>query len=177
MRHVLRLLGSRYGVAFSLVVLIALIVGIGKAVGGSRLPTSGSGRVGIATPTTTASEQSDDGLGSPPPPPAPSTSPGAADPRAVALSFTQAWLHHTGVTSRQWLDGLTPYSTPALRAELDGADPGTVQASAVQGSPSVVNRSESFVQVMIPLDSGALTLGLSATDGRWLVNAVDWSRP
>jgi hypothetical protein len=29
----------------------------------------------------------------------------------------------------------------------------------------------------VPLDSGALTLGLSATDGRWLVNAVDWSRP
>ncbi|GIH18168.1 hypothetical protein [Rugosimonospora africana] len=176
MRHILRLLGSRYGVAFSLVVLIALIVGVAKVVGDAP-PTVGSGRVGIATPTATTSEQDDDGIGSPPSPPLPSTSPGAADPQTVALSFTQAWLHHTGVTSQQWTDGIAPYSTPVLKAELDGADPGTVQASAVKGDPSVVNRSESFVQIVVPLDSGTLTLGLSATNGRWLVDAVDWARP
>jgi hypothetical protein len=160
------------------VVAIALIVGIAKLVGGNNaLAPVGSGPVEVATPSATTSQLPDDGIGTPPSPPPPSTSPGAVDPQTVALSFTQAWLHHTGVTPQQWFDGISPYSTPALKTELEGADPGTVQASAVNGNASIVDRSDSFVQIVIPLDSGTLTLSLAATDGRWLVDAVDWERP
>ncbi|GAA5196974.1 hypothetical protein GCM10023322_67160 [Rugosimonospora acidiphila] len=178
MRHVLRILGSRYGAAAALIVVIALIVGIGKVVGGgSHLPTSGAGSLGVPVASATTSQQPDDGVAGSPTPPAPSTSPGAPDPQTVANSFTRAWLHHTGVTAQQWFDGIAPYSTDTLKSELTGADPATVQASSVSGDPSIVDRSESYVEIVIPLDAGTLTLGLAADDGRWLVDSVDWERP
>jgi hypothetical protein len=175
-RQVLRILGSRYGAAFALLAVIALIVGAGKLIGGDGRPTPDIGAVN-ALPAATASPSADDGVDTPPSTPVPSTSPGAPDPQTVALSFTKAWLHHTGVTAQQWYDGVSPYSTAALKEQLTGADPESVQAGAVQGDPSLVARSESFVNVVVPLDAGTLTLGLAATDGRWLVDAVDWQRP
>ena len=178
MRHVLRLLGTRYGAALALLAAIALVVGIGKVVGGhSDLPPVGSGAVDAPSATATASEPGDDGVGEPPSPPAPSTSPGAADPQTVALNFTHAWLHHTGVTPQQWYDGISVYSTSSLKDLMVGADPESVQANTVKGNPSAVNRSESFVDIVVPLDAGSLTLSLAATNGRWLVDAVDWQRP
>ncbi len=44
------------------------------------------------------------------------------------------------------------------------------------GDPGVVNQAESYVDIAIPLDAGTLTLTLKATDGRWLVDGVDWER-
>jgi hypothetical protein len=175
-RQVFRILGSRYGAAIALLAVIALVVGAGKLIGGGGRPAPPVGAIN-ALPTATVSQLADDGVDTPPSPPVPSTSAGAADPRAVALSFTQAWLHHTGVTAQQWFDGIAPYSTPALKDQMTGADPESVQASTVSGDPSEVARSESFVNVVVPLDAGTLTLGLSATDGRWLVDSVDWDRP
>jgi hypothetical protein len=178
MRHVLRLLGSRYGAALALLVVIALVVGIGKVVGhGSAPPAAGTGGLDTPTVTATASDLADDGVGSPPSPAAPSTSPGAAGPETVALDFTRAWLHHTGVTAEQWYAGISKYSTSSLKDKLADADPASVQASATNGDASVVNRSESFVDIVVPLDAGTLTLSLAATNGRWLVDAVDWARP
>jgi hypothetical protein len=178
-RHALRILGSRYGAAAALLVVIALVAGTGKLVGGHH--NAGGVPLGAgpldASPTATVSQVPDDGMAGSPYTPAPSTSPGAPDPRTVALSFTQAWLHHSGVSAQQWFDGISPYSTPALKTELTDADPGTVQASTVDGDVSVVTRSESYVDVVVPLDAGTLDLGLAATDGRWLVDSVDWERP
>ena len=177
MRTVLRLLATRYGAAVALVAVIALIVGIGKIVGGGR-PASAPVDAGIvATPSATASQEGDDGVGSPPAPPAPSTSPGAADPQTVAVSFTAAWLHHDGVTAGQWLAALRPFATAALQSRLAGVDPETVPASKMSGPATATNRSGSYVDITIPLDAGALTLGLTGTGGRWLVDSVDWQRP
>jgi len=177
-RTVLRLLGTRYGAAVALLVLIALVVGVGKLVGGSRPDQAplGSGTV-INSPSPNPSRLGDDGVGEPPSPPPPSTSPGATDPSTVAMDFTQKWLHHDGVTADQWLAALRPYATKALQDRLSGVDPLTVPASKVAGAATATDRSQSYVDVVIPLDSGALTLGLTSTDGRWLVDSVDWQRP
>jgi hypothetical protein len=178
MRTVLRLLGTRYGAAVALIVLIAIVVGVGKLVGGSRPDQAplGSGTV-LDSASPSSSQLGDDGVGEPPSAPAPSTSPGAAVPETVAMDFTQRWLHHDGVTADQWLAALRPYATKALQDRLSGVDPLTVPANTVAGAATTTDRSESYVDVVIPLDSGALTLGVTSAEGRWLVDSVDWQRP
>jgi hypothetical protein len=170
-RTILRLLGTRYGAAVALLVLIAIVVGVGKLVGGSRPDQTslGSGTV-LDSPSANSSQLGDDGVGEPPSPPPPSTSAGAAGPETVAMD-------HDGVTADQWLATLRPYATKALQDRLSGVDPLTVPASKVAGAATTTDRSESYVDVSIPLDSGALTLGLTSTNGRWLVDSVDWQRP
>jgi hypothetical protein len=178
MRHALRLLGTRYGAALGLVILIAIVVAAAKVVGGGGLPVVGSGPNPGATPTATQSPIPDDGdLGPSAPAPAPSTSPGAPDPQTVAMRFTQAWLNHTGVTAAQWHAGVARYATTALSAKLDGVDPAGVPASKVTGDIALVDHAESYVDATVPLDNGLLTLRLVATHGRWLVDGVDWQRP
>jgi hypothetical protein len=180
MRTALRLLGTRFGAAMALVVLIAIVVGFGKLAGGGRSgnpPLGGATAADTTTPQATESQLGDDGVGTPPAPPAPSTSPGAAEPQTVALNFARAWLHHDGVTADQWLAGIRPYATTALQGRLAGVDPVSVPASKVTGDATATNRSESYVDVSVPLDAGVLVLGVTATGGHWLVDSVDWQRP
>jgi hypothetical protein len=178
MRTVLRLLSSRYGAAVALVVLISVVVGVGKLVDGGRStpPPLGSGTT-IDLPSPSGSQLGDDGVGAPPSPPPPSTSPGAAAPQTVALNFARAWLHHVGVAADQWLAALRPYATSALQARLSGVDPESVPANTVAGDATAADRSVSYVDISIPLDAGVLTLGMTSTNGRWLVDSVDWQRP
>jgi hypothetical protein len=178
MRVVLRLLSSRYGAAVALVVLISIVIGVGRLVDGGRStpPPLGSGTT-VGLPSGTGSQLGDDGVGAPPSPPPPSTSPGALAPQTVALDFAKAWLNHDGVSADRWLAALRPYATSALQGRLSGVDPGSVPASQVAGDAIATDRSESYVDVSIPLDSGVLTLGLASTYGRWLVDSVDWQRP
>jgi hypothetical protein len=43
--------------------------------------------------------------------------------------------------------------------------------------PAVVqNRAAQFVEVTLPVDSGTVRLRLLSTNGRWLVDGVDWER-
>ena len=178
MRQALRLLGNRYGAAVALVVVIGIIVGVGKLVGGrSETPPFSGGTGNVASASPTVSQPPDDGLDSAPPPPAPSTSPGAADPQTVATDFTQAWLNHNGVTEAQWHSAVAKYATPALSQKLAGVDPAGVPANKIAGALTITDRAQSYVDITIPLDSGALTLRLIATNGRWLVDGVDWQRP
>jgi hypothetical protein len=178
MRHALRLLGNRYGAALALVVVIGIIVGIGKLAGGrSEVPPFGAGTGDASSASPTVSQLPDDGLDSPPPAPGPSTSPGAAAPQAVATAFAQAWLNHTGVTEAQWHSAVAKYATPALSDKLAGVDPAGVPANKITGDLTVTDRAPSYVDITVPLDSGALTLRLIATNGRWLVDGVDWQRP
>jgi hypothetical protein len=179
MRQALRLLGTRYGAALGLVLLIAIVVAAGKVVGGgSGLPVIGSGPDSVATPTATQSPIPDDGdLASSAPAPAPSTSPGAPDPKTVATNFTRAWLNHTGVSATQWHTGVARYATPTLSTKLDGVDPAGVPANQITGDVTLIDHAESYVDATVPLDNGLLTLQLVATHGRWLVDTVDWQRP
>lgn len=174
MRRLLRLIGSRYGISLAAVVVVAAIVLVARALGGGDRPppTGDPDQRGAAT----ASYEPDDGEDSPAPVESPSTSPGAADPTAVALAFAQAWLHHDGVSSQQWFDGLAKYVTDDLREQLTGVDPAGVPANSVTGDPTLAAGDRAYAQVTIPVDSGVLSLRLLATNGRWLVDGVDWER-
>jgi hypothetical protein len=182
MRQVLRLIGNRYGAALVLLFLIAVVVGFGKLVGHARTG-SDSGPVApapVVVTATTASPEPDDGnvdiepTGSPI---APSISPGAAPAQTVAVNFTKAWLHHTGVSSTQWFQGLSKYATKSLQEKLNGVDPAGVPAEKMAGDPTIVDQESSYVDISIPLDAGTITLRLIAANGRWLVDGVDWQRP
>src|SRR5215471_6700029 len=168
MRHFPRLLANRYGVALGLIVIIAVIVGVGKALGAAALTLPTGSATGAAV--STASAEPDDGQDSPDAPLAPSTSPGAAVPQSVAVSFATAWLHHDGVSGQAWFSAVSRYSTESLKNELTGVDPAGVPASQITGPPSDIPHDASFVEIAMLVDSGTLTLRLLASHGRWLVD-------
>jgi hypothetical protein len=179
MRHVLRLLGNRYGIALTLVVVVAVVVVSAKLLGygSSNANTRSPDDTGPAV-TTTVSAEPDDGLDEPSgPPPGPSTSPGAAGPETVAVDFAKAWLNHTGISAANWHAALSRYATRTLADQLADTDPAGVPASRITGKPNVVNHTESLVDVAIPLDAGTVSLRVVATDGRWLVDGVDYWGP
>jgi hypothetical protein len=176
MAQVLRFLGSRYILAVLLVFGIGAVVLIGRALGGPSHPAGVTAGVPSAIPTAIASGQEDDGLGAPESPPGPSTSPGATLPGQLAIKFLTAWLRHTNVTSDTWFAGLKPYMTTNLAGELTGVDPAGVPATRITGSVTLIDHDVNVVEASIPVDSGTVTLRLLATDGRWLVDGVDWTR-
>jgi len=110
-----------------------------------------------------ASGSPDDGAVTTPSPVAPLTSPGAAKPQKVATQFATAWLHHTGVTAKDWLASLTPYVTDRLAGQLADADPQTVPASRITGSIAITPHAADWVEIAVPMDGG--TVFHFVTDG------------
>lgn len=179
MRHVLRLLSTRYGVALMLCVLLVLVVGAFRGVAGPTDPEPAAPLIAASDEPSVDPEAGDDGEveDAVEPAPSPSLSASAADPSAVAMDFAQAWLHHAGVTPDRWLADLSPHATPALVAKLKGADPAGVPADRVTGAVQINTRDPSLVEASIPVDSGTLRLRLLVDKGRWRVDGVDWERP
>ena len=177
MRPVLRLLGTRYGIALLLVLLVLGAVGIFRSVAGRYQggPLAAPAVVDTS-PSAAGSTLGDDSVPSPQSPAPPITSPGAAPPEQVAADFTRAWLHHDGVTGAQWRQGFAKYATAALLDKLKDTDPAGVPASRTTGPVTLHNRATTFVEAVVPVDSGTLTLRLLATNGRWQVDGVDWER-
>ncbi len=187
MRPVLRLLGSRYGIALFLVVVVLAIVGVSRSFFGTRpLATVDAGSP--ATQNTVDPKAGYDG-------PAgaddvvtggPSASGGASgggtlpagapDPTPAATGFLRAWLAHSNVTPAQWYAGIAPQITPALAAKLKSTDPAGVPADRVTGALAVTARAADTVEVAAPVDSGTVRLRLVLQRGRWLVDGVDWDR-
>src|SRR5262245_18151520 len=134
MRTVLRLIGTRYGIALVLALVVLGIVGIGKTLIGNNHAEVPIGPV-VSPPTTpgpTGPTLGDDSLVDPTGSIAgPSLSPNAPSPTTVASRFVNAWLHHTGVTPEQWRAGLAPHATSALMTKLKETDPAGVPASSV----------------------------------------------
>jgi hypothetical protein len=93
----------------------------------------------------------------------------------VATKFAQQWIKHDR-SATDWLDSIRPYSTGALVAELDGVDPAGVPAERITGAARMEALADSFVEVVIPIDAGLLRLRLIASQGRWLVDGIDWER-
>jgi Uncharacterized conserved protein len=176
-RQVFRLIGSRYGAALVLVVVIAVVVGVGKLLGGPTRTSPGGYQPNPAI-TVNTSPIPDDGLVEPSESPAgPSASPGTAPVQTVAVKFAQAWLHHAGVSATDWHAALGRYSTKALTERLKDADPTSVPATRTTGDSTIVDQQPSYVIIAIPLDAGTLSLRMVTIDGRWLVDGVDWQRP
>lgn len=176
MRPVLRLLGTRYGIALVLALLVLGVVGITRAVAGPYRATTLGPAVEPSTSSSVDPTAGNDSVLTPDSPASPVTSPGAAEPATVATEFVQAWLNHTGVTAEQWRAGFARYATSALRNKLKDTDPAGVPAQRITGQAVVQDQAARFMEVSLPVDSGTVLLRLISTDGRWLVDGVDWER-
>lgn len=170
------LLRSRVGVALILAVVVFGVVGAAKLVSDS----SGSGPVLNGAPEqpilTVSATIPNDGLASPEPTPSPIISPGTAVPATVAEAFGRAWVNHRNVTAEEWYAALLPHCTEALAKKLVGVDPAAVPADRLTGEPVLIPYAEQVVDATIEVDSGLLRLRLTADDGRWLVDGIDWER-
>lgn len=171
-----RVLRSRLGLALGIAVLVLGVVGAARLVAGPGDPSVGLSNRPAEPITTVDPTTGDDGAISTTTTPSPVTSPGEATPAQVAERFVAAWLGRPGLTAEGWHEELRPLSTAALADKLAGADPTSVPAGAVTDEVTVRPRSETFVEALIPLDTGQLRLELVAPDGRWLVDAVDWEQ-
>jgi hypothetical protein len=164
---------SRWGVALVLVAVVLAVVGIGRLLsdGQSGSPTAG---LGSPAPAISVDPSEDDSVVSSDPPPSPKTGPGRAQPEQVAYAFASAWVSHTGVTSKKWLDRLLPNATTDLADELRGVDPSGVPADRVIGRPTLDVVNDTQVNAVVTMNSGKLGLRLIAPDGHWLVDGIDW---
>jgi len=168
-----RIFRSRWGIGMVIVVLILAVVGIGRLVAGDKTaePLVGSGS---PEPAISIEPSEDDGIIALDPAPSPVTSPGRAQPEAVAYAFASAWVDHQNVSAKAWHDGLEPNATKRLSDQLDGVDPAGVPADRVLGRPGLVPVSDNIVNAVVNVNSGKLTLRLIAPDGHWLVDGIDW---
>jgi hypothetical protein len=168
---------SRWGVAVVLAILVLAVVGIGRLF--SDGGADGQAPIGRGSPEPALSVDPDeeDSVISPAPPPSPRTSPGTAQPEAVAYTFASAWVNHKNVTAKAWHDRLVPNATKSLSDELADTDPADVPASRVTGRPELVPVGDGLVDAVVKVDSGRLTLRLVAPDGKWLVDGIDWAEP
>jgi hypothetical protein len=164
---------SRWGVAIVIVVIVFAVVVLGRlfSSGNDDNPVVGSG----GSPATVASvnPSEDDGDISSEAPPTPSTGPGKAQPEAVAYAFASAWIDKK-VSAKTWRDQLLPNSTQKLADELKGVDPASVPADRVIGRPSVAAVNADLANAVVTMDSGKLSLRLTAPEGQWLVDGIDW---
>ena len=169
-----RIFRSRWGVALVILLIVLAVVGVGRlfSSGGNNPPSLGSNS---PAPAFSINPSDDDSVIDSAPPPAPSTSPGRAQPEAVAYAFASAWVDHKNVSPKTWRDQLLPNSTRRLANELSGVDPAGVPADRVLGKPSLVPVSETLVTADVTMDSGKLSLRLIAPDGHWLVDGIDWT--
>lgn len=163
---------SRWGIAVVLTVIVLAVVGIGRLFSDSRATTS---LIGDSPATTISIDPSDnDSVVSPEPPPTPRTSPGRAQPEAVAYAFASAWVSHENVTAKKWITRLQPNSTKNLEEQLRDVDPAGVPAERVIGRPTLIAVTETMVTASVTTDAGKLGLRLLAPDGAWLVDGIDW---
>ena len=173
---VTRVLRSRLGVALGIAVLVLGVVGAARLVAGPGDPTAGLSNRPLDPITTVHPTTGDDGAISTTTTPSPVTLPGEPTPEQVAKRFATAWLGQPGQTAEKWHASLRPLSTSALIDKLAGADPAGVPVGELTDEVTVRPRGETFVEALIPLDTGQLRLELVAPDGLWLVDVVDWER-
>jgi len=178
MRTALRLLGTRYGIALVLVVVVLAVIGLGRLTTTHQNDQVGPSISVSAIPTESASndlEAGDDSLVEPDNGNAsPSLSPGAADVSTVATAFISAWLRHTNVSGDDWRAGMMPNATPDLMAKLKDTDPGSVPADTIAGAIQTTDQGGAVWSASVPVSGGIVTLRLIAFHGRWQVDGIDW---
>ncbi|WP_433055634.1 hypothetical protein [Dactylosporangium sp. CS-033363] len=177
MRTVLRLLGTRYGIALVLVVVVLVVVGLGRTVldrDEGKSANDGLGPTVAAVPTSADPYASlgDDGVDESANP-APSLSKGAADVSTVATRFAKAWLRKPGISGDQWRAGLKPDASTELMTDLADTDPADVPTDTITGAVQLQSLG-SVTVAKFPAQGGTIVLELQAAGGRWLVTSLDW---
>jgi hypothetical protein len=180
MRTVLRLAGTRYGIALILAVVILGCVGLGRTVldngngGSSSSPNDATAPTVAPVPTSPDAFASlgDDGLDAEPAPTA-SLSSGAADVTTVATRFAKAWLRKPGITGEQWRAGMKPDASTELMTSLADTDPDDVPTTAITGAIQLTVEGPTTV-ARFPAEGGTIVLTLQVSDARWQVVQLDW---
>jgi len=170
------LLRSRVGVALVLAIVVLGVVGAAKVFSGSAGAEPGLNGAPDRPILTVSTTIPNDGLASPEPTPSPTLSPGTPVPASVAKAFGRAWVNHHDVTADEWYAKLLPHCTETLAEKLEGVDPAGVPADRLTGEPVLIPYADQIVDATIRVDSGLLRLRLTAVDGRWLVDGIDWER-
>jgi hypothetical protein len=177
MRTVLRLLGTRYGIAMVLIVVVLVVVGFGRTIFTDEDPSGNDAFGPTVAPATTTPDPynslGDDGVQDEPASVAPSLSKGAADANAVATRFAKAWIRKPGVTGEQWRAGLKPDASSDLMEDLADTDPNDVPTATITG-PTVLEDSGQVMTAKVPAEGGTIVLQLEAIGGRWQVTSLDW---
>ncbi|MEU5563734.1 hypothetical protein [Micromonospora musae] len=171
-----RVLRSRIGIAVALAVVVFGIIGAARLLSGPIDPSLGLSNRPTEPITTVDPHAGDDGLIAGEEPRDPVTRPGATKPEQIADRFVTAWLGKPGMTATEWREGMRPLSTPALITKMAEAAPETVPAREATDEATLQPRTETFVEVLVPMDTGRLRLELVAPEGEWLVDAVDWEQ-
>src|SRR5215213_7906943 len=101
MRTVLRLLGTRYGIAMVLIVVVLVVVGFGRTIFTDGDQSNNDALGPTVAPATAAtpdpySSLGDDGVQDESASAAPSLSKGAAEANVVATRFAKAWIRKAG---------------------------------------------------------------------------------
>jgi len=177
MRTVLRLAGTRYGIALILTVVVLGCVGLGRTVlnnGKGHTPNEALGPTvaPVSTSPDVYESLGDDGLDAGPVP-VPTLSSGAAEVTVVANRFAKAWLRKPGVTGEQWRAGLKPDASAELMTSLADTDPDDVPAAAITGGAQLTIEGPTTI-ARFPAEGGTLVLTLQVRDGRWQVIKLGW---
>jgi hypothetical protein len=162
----------RTAVALSLLVVVALVVGFGKLIGGQTPTASPDGTTPLSSVDPGTGDDSVADLV-----PTPTLGDArTAEVLAAATHFAELWIDHDR-PAKPWRDSLTPLCTKALAAELAGVDPVSVPANRITGTASLEVHADTTADVIIPIDAGRLRLRMVAQqNSKWLVDGIDWER-
>lgn len=159
--------------ALGLLLIVALVVGFGKLVGGQQGPTASPD--GTTPLSSVHPSEGDDSVVDLVPTPTLGDV-RTADVLAAANQFAALWIDHDR-PAKAWRDSLTPLCTKTLAGELMGVDPVSVPADRITGTASLEVHADATVDVIIPIDAGKLRLRMVAQqNNKWLVDGIDWER-
>jgi hypothetical protein len=163
----------RTAIALALLAVVGVVVLIGKLMGGETpqgCPDSSS-QLSTVDPTT-----GNDSVVNLDPSPSLKQQPGGQPALAVATTFAENWINKNRSASA-WRNSLQPLSTKTLTTELSKTDPISVPAQRLSGPATTEVHAETYADVIFPTDAGKLRLRLVfVTEGRWLVDGIDWER-
>jgi hypothetical protein len=174
MGNFVRRLGLRTTAVVSIVLLIAAIVVVGRALtnGSAQDPTRFADPGEIVTGLPSKSTARDDGAVATPPPAPLSDEPAI---RNRVKAFMMVWLDRH-LPPVEWRRQIAEMSTTNVSDNLVGVDPLSVPATRITGDITLPVLSPSFAQAKVPVDSGIVTLGLTKPGGVWLIASIDFGR-
>lgn len=164
-------------------VVAALLTAIGflvpKLVPGTNQPAGFNGAASSTSATATPSEEDPAATSLLPSPSetrltksplTPTSAPPDPEAIAVAEKWARAWVDHPkGISTKEWLKGLKPYTTEEYLGVMESVDPANVPADKVTGEPEVFVSYTSSVDVDVPTDGPTIRITVVSTDSGWRV--------
>lgn len=174
---VLRMLGTRYGIAAILLLFVVAVVAVARVSATSGFDSDNPAQDPDDSAHSVEPGAPDDGYadGHSDHPDGGSAGPEADDlpPDAVetAESFAAAWVDTSGKSQQDWHEEVAPYATEDVQTQLEVTEPENVPAEEITGEPQASGNN-----VEIETDGGLLILRLSSHTGSWLVAGIDFER-